>query len=444
MKNNFRQKLHLEPKKGWLNDPNGLCFFDGNYHVYFQYSPDSAYGKGNKCWGHFKSPDMLNWTFCGTVLRPDCQEDRSGVYSGCGFVKGDTLYLFYTGNVKKECNFDYITQGREANVILVTTKDGQNMSKKLTLLKNCDYPENCSCHVRDPKVWEENGVYHMVLGARTLDNKGCVLYYASCDLLKWTFEKEEIYPDFGYMWECPDIIRLSGRKYLSISPQGLEHGKFSHQNIYSSGYFNGENFIEWDYGFDFYAPQTFQAADGRTIMIGWMGIGDIPYKNPTAELGWQHSLTVPRELFVGKTGEIHALPVSEMLALRRESIEISKNAEIKCELPFELDGNAGEDFSLTLGNHLIMYFKDGVFTLSFTDKDVSGGRDTRRVKLSFISSIRILFDTSSIEIYLNDGERVMSTRFYPEDTETELKICDFTGKLYRLEGINILKGAENE
>ena len=99
---------------------------------------------------------------------------------------------------------------------------------------------------------------------------------------------------------------------------------------------------------------------------------------------------------------------------------------------------------MTLGNHLIMYFKDGVFTLSFTDKDVSGGRDTRRVKLSFISSIRILFDTSSIEIYLNDGERVMSTRFYPEDTETELKICDFTGKLYRLEGINILKGAENE
>lgn len=444
VKNDFRQKFHLEPQKGWLNDPNGLCFFNGNYHVYFQYSPENAYGKGGKCWGHFKSPDMLNWTFCGTVLRPDCPDDRSGVYSGCGFVNDDTLYLFYTGNVKKEGNFDYITQGREANTMLVTTKDGQSMSKKVTLLRNCDYPKNCSCHVRDPKVWEENGVYHMILGARTLDNKGCVLYYTSYDLLNWSFEKEESFPDFGYMWECPDIIRLGGNTYLSISPQGLNHCEFSHQNVYSSGYFKDENFIEWDYGFDFYAPQTFSAPDGRVIMIGWMGIGDIPYTNPTAELGWQHSLTVMRELFIGKTGEIYALPVSEMLELRKDFIEISNSTQTRCDLPFEIEGNAGKNFSLTLGNYLVIDYKDGIFALTFTDKKVSGGRDTRRVKLPSLSSIKILLDTSSIEIYLNGGERVMSTRFYPDDTETEIKICDFTGKLYRLGSINILKGAENE
>ena len=444
VKNDFRQKFHLEPQKGWLNDPNGLCFFDGCYHVYFQYSPDSAYGKGDKCWGHFKSPDMLNWTFCGTVLRPDCPDDRSGVYSGCGFVKGNTLYLFYTGNVKEEGNFDYVTEGRKANVILVTTKDGQNMSKKQTLLRNCDYPKNCSCHVRDPKVWEENGIYHMILGARTLDDKGCVLYYTSPDLLNWDFEKAESYPDFGYMWECPDIIRLGGKKYLSICPQGLNHGEFSHQNIYSSGYFDGKDFIEWDYGFDFYAPQTFISPDGRTIMIGWMGIGDIPYTNPTAELGWQHSLTCARELFIGKTGKVHTLPVSEMLELRGEYVEILNSAKVKCELPFEIDGKAGENFSLSLGNYMIMNFEDGVFTLSFKDEKVSGGRDLRRVKLSSVSSIRILFDTSSAEIYLNDGERVMSTRFYPENIETEISISDFTGKLYRLGSMNFLKGAENE
>ena len=444
MKNDFRQKFHLEPEKGWLNDPNGLCYFCGEYHAYFQYSPESAYGKSSKCWGHFKSPDMITWTFCGTVLRPDCPDDRSGVYSGCGFVKDDTLYIFYTGNVKKDGDFDYITSGREANVILVTTKDGQHMSKKQTLLRNCDYPKNCSCHVRDPKVWEENGVYYMILGARTLDDKGCVLYYTSKDLIKWDFCKEESCPDFGYMWECPDVIELGGKKYLSISPQGVAHGRFSHQNVYSSGYFNGNNFIEWDYGFDFYAPQTFTAPDGRKIMIGWMGIGDIPYTNPTAKLGWQHSFTVMRELFLGKNGEIHALPVSEMLSLRGECTKISKNACFTSTLPFEIDGKAGESFSLKLSDYLIMNFENGIFTLNFLDTKTGGGRDTRCTRLSSLSEIRVLFDTSSIEIYLNGGERVMSTRFYPEDTKTQIKICDFDGNLYNLKGIKVLKGAENE
>ena len=187
MKNDLRQKLHLEPTKGWLNDPNGLCFFKGEYHVYFQYSPDSAEGKGKKCWGHWSSPDLLKWKFTGTVLFPDLPEDRDGVYSGCGFVKEDTLYLFYTGNVKEAGDHDYITSGRGANVILVTTEDGHRMSPKKVLLRNQDYPDYCSCHVRDPKVWEEDGAYHMVLGARTLDSKGCVLYYVSEDLIQKDF-----------------------------------------------------------------------------------------------------------------------------------------------------------------------------------------------------------------------------------------------------------------
>ena len=444
MKNDFRQKFHLEPEKGWLNDPNGICYFCGKYHVYFQYSPENPYGKGEKCWGHWESTDMINWVFRGTVLRPDCPDDASGVYSGCGFVKGDTLYLFYTGNVKKCGNFDYITSGREANVILVTTKDGQHMSKKQTLLRNCDYPKNCSCHVRDPKVWEENGVYYMVLGARTLDDRGSVLYYTSYDLIKWEFQRQECYPNFGYMWECPDVIELGGKKILSISPQGVEHSEFSHQNVYSSGYFCGENFMEWDYGFDFYAPQTFTAPDGRKIMIGWMGIGDIPYTNPTAELGWQHSLTIMRELTFADSGEICALPVSEMLSLRGECTKISKNTCLNSSLPFELDGKAGENFSLTLGDYLNMSYTNSIFTLTFLDKKVSGGREQRRVKLSSLSDIRILFDTSSIEIYLNGGQRVMSTRFYPDDTETQIKVCDFYGNLYLLKGIKVLKGAENE
>ncbi|MBR1384605.1 MAG: glycoside hydrolase family 32 protein, partial [Ruminococcus sp.] len=317
MKNNWRQLLHLEPEKGWLNDPNGLSFFNGDYHFYFQYAPESAYGAGGKCWGHWAGKTLTDWKFTGAVLRPDFPDDRSGVYSGCGIVKDGLLYLFYTGNVKEDGDHDYVTSGRGANVILVTTADGVTMSEKRTLLRNSDYPDYCSCHVRDPKVWEEDGSYHMVLGARTLDDKGCVLFYRSDDLISWSFEKVQSVPDFGYMWECPDVIRLEGQRFLSVSPQGLSHEKCRNQNVYSSGYFryvDGElcDFEEWDYGFDFYAPQTFTAPDGRTLLVGWMGIGDIPYTNPTAELGWQHCLTVPRELTLNADGHICEKPFREL------------------------------------------------------------------------------------------------------------------------------------
>ena len=100
----------------------------------------------------------------------------------------------------------------------------------------------------------------MVLGARTLDDKGCVLFYSSGDLESWKYGGTLSTPDFGYMWECPDLLDFDGHEYLSISPQGLEHGDTKFQNVYQSGYFRYDSgmkdFTEWDMGFDFYAPQT--------------------------------------------------------------------------------------------------------------------------------------------------------------------------------------------
>ncbi len=134
------------------------------------------------------------------MLFPDSPDDADGVFSGSAVVRGDTLYLFYTGNIEQQGDFDYITAGRGANTILVATKDGVTMSEKKVLLRKSDYPDYCSCHVRDPKVWEQGGKYRMVLGARTLDDKGCVLFYRSHDLENWEFEKQVRTADFGYMW----------------------------------------------------------------------------------------------------------------------------------------------------------------------------------------------------------------------------------------------------
>lgn len=442
MKNNWRQRLHLEPPSGWLNDPNGLSFFNNEYHVYFQYAPDSACGAGGKCWGHWSGKDLLHWVYTGAVMRPDTPDDRSGVYSGCGFVRDGLLYLFYTGNVKEEGQHDYITSGRGANVILVTTKDGVHMSEKRTLLRNSDYPEYCSCHVRDPKVWEENGSFHMVLGARTLDDKGCVLFYTSEDLLSWRFEKAESVPDFGYMWECPDLIRLGESRFLSVSPQGLTHEEYRHQNVYSSGYFTYEggelkDFEEWDYGFDFYAPQTFTVPDGRTLLIGWMGIGDIPYTNPTAELGWQHCLTIPRELTVGESGQIIQRPFREIKNLKNEPVTFKDGEAVRTELPFYLEASAAEGFRLTFEDMLELSFEGGIFTLQFTNDKVGCGRDVRRVKLEQLSQLEIVADTSSLEIYLNGGEKVMSSRFYPSENEVTLIPEGIDGSIYPLGAMEV-------
>lgn len=306
----FRQKLHLMPPVGWLNDPNGLCQFKGTYHAFFQYSPFCAEG-GLKMWGHYTSSDMVKWTYAGVSLYPDQPFDCHGVYSGSAFVEDGKMYLYYTGNVKLEGGeFDYIHTGREANTILVVSEDGKHFGSKRELMRNSDYPQDLTCHIRDPKVWKKDEIYYMIQGARTQTDEGKVLIFESKDRLHWSYKGDVKTEDrFGYMWECPDYFEIEDRKILSVSVQGLEGGVWDNRNVYQSGYFQIDGDILssyklseyelWDYGFDYYAPQSFETEDGRRIHIGWMGMPDCEeYTNPTKEHGWQHCFTFPREIQV--------------------------------------------------------------------------------------------------------------------------------------------------
>ncbi len=437
----WRQSLHLEPPHGWLNDPNGLCFFNGFYHVYFQYSPNSPNGSGRKCWGHYRSTDLIKWEFTGTVLFPDTKADKDGVYSGCAVVYDDTLHIFYTGNVKEDGNHDFITSGRGANVIHVTSRDGVTVSPKEILLRNEDYPDFCSCHVRDPKVWKEDEKWHIVLGARTLDDRGCVLFYTSDDLVNWKYDKYVSVADFGYMWECPDAFELEGHKYLSISPQGLKPEELKYQNVYQSGYFLYEDglsqFTEWDMGFDFYAPQTFEAPDGRRILIGWMGIGDIPYGNPTTKLGYQHCLTIPRELSTDINGRILQNPVTELLNLRQDRKKLSDGECLESALPFELTANVNGRFNIDIENSLHLEWDGQIFTMSFTNPAFGGGRTIRRASLNDCRNIQLIADRSSIEIYLNDGSLVFGSRMYPDGNEVKITVHGINAAVFNLKEMEV-------
>lgn len=432
----YRLKFHLMPPVGWLNDPNGLCWFQDYYHVFFQYSPFDVKG-GLKVWGHYRSRDLLTWEYIGTPILPDQPYDCHGIYSGSALIDQNKMYLYYTGNVKYDGDFDYIKEGRGANTVCLKSVDGINFDQKMCLLQNQDYPAYYTNHIRDPKVWKEKNQYYMVLGGRKNTDQGAVLLYESMDGLKWNFKQELTTEDaFGYMWECPDLFLLDSKWVLSISPQGLKREEYQYQNIYQSGYFilNEKkqeeyikaDFYEWDMGFDFYAPQTFLDSKGRRILIAWMGLPDLEqeYTNPTTKEGWQHCLTVPRKID-RKGNRLLQYPVEEVEQLRGDCYKIADHTEVvlqkKC-FDLLIENITLDIFQVTIQKGLVLSYKNGIFEMSFIT-DLGAGRKVRKAKILTIESIRILMDHSSCEIFINEGEYVFTTRLYSKEKKAFIKIA---------------------
>lgn len=441
--NNWKQHYHIEPEAGWLNDPNGLCFFKGYYHVFYQYSFEPE--GGNKYWAHLKSKDLIHWEKAPLFLSPDREFDKNGVYSGSTYIKDDTMHIFYTGNVKEKGDFDYIYKGRSQNIIHVTSKDGEKTDSRGVLMYNKDYPEGLSCHVRDPKVFEYEGKYYMVLGARTMDDRGEALVFESENLENWKHIRTfETMAKFGYMWECPDLFEINGQWILMACPQGLERGKYEYQNIYSSGYFiiegdfrtNGyiTDYKESDFGFDFYAPQTF-THKGRRLLLGWMGMPDAKYTNPTVKFGYQHCMTIFRELDF-KDNTLYMNPAYELESLRKFKCDISSGEKTynisKDERAFDLElEKIGDKLNIKIFDTVELDFDAvrGDLKLSFTANGY--GRDNRYLRLKKLDSLRTLIDSSSVEIFINAGKYVMSARMYPASYET-IEVSGAAGKFYSI------------
>lgn len=435
--------FHLIPPSGWLNDPNGLCQFKGTNHIYYQYTPfDATWGM--KLWGHYTTEDWVTYKEYEPFLFSDIKDDRDGVYSGSAFIKDDEIYFYYTGNVKyTDKKYDYISAGREQNTIMIRSKDGFTYDEKRTILKNSDYP-NMSCHVRDPQIIERDGVFYMVLGARDLEDRGCVLIYSSKDLENWSYHMRiDSQEKFGYMWECPNLIEISGKMFLICCPQGVEQVGIDYANIYQCGYFPVDinfkereytlgKFIELDRGFDIYAPQTFTDEKGRKILIGWMGIPDAEYTNEeTVKNGWQHALTLPRELKV-KNGKIIQIPLEEFKKLRVEQKEIANYENV--ELIFEFE--SCKKIEIILRESIKLIYNDGILTLNL--KKCGLGRDERSVKLEKLESLNIFLDNSSIEIFINYGEEVFTSRCYCKILETKVNLKG-EYKLKKFKGYEIKK-----
>ena len=169
---------------------------------------------------------------------------------------------------------------------MVISDDGINFGEKVCLMKNDDYPDDLTLHVRDPQIIKNGDHYYMILGARTNQDVGCCLLYRSDDLVNYKLVNRIISNEpFGLYVGMPNLVKFDEQMILFCCPQGVETAGYDYENLYQNGYYliNGDlekdyrlsEFIEFDHGFDYYAPQLFIDEQGRTIIIGWMGMPDV-------------------------------------------------------------------------------------------------------------------------------------------------------------------------
>lgn len=452
----YRLTYHLMPTIGLLNDPNGLSFFNGRYHFFYQWNPLEE-SHGAKFWGHYSSEDLTAWRHEPIALVPSEWYERNGCYSGSAVVSDDHLYLFYTGNVKNDSG------ERETYQCLAVSEDGVYFEKKGPIIT---LPEGFTAHFRDPKVWKRGATWHMVIGAQTLEGCGAVVLYTSADLYHWTYRGiiagagRSGLGDFGYMWECPDLLEFEEGDVLLISPQGIEPEEDRYQNLFQSGYMTGSldvdssrfshgDFSELDKGFDFYAPQTMTDEAGRRILVAWMGMTDSqePY-HPTLDYRWIHALTIPRELEL-KDGVLLQRPVKELKKLRAGAFNVRSKKLLAGER-WDFDGMGVESkelilnileagsFSIRIRNEAEIHYdcQKGRVTLTRHRLD-DGSVERRRVDVSHVHQLHLFLDHSSLELFLNDGEHVFTARYFPDVSDDSIVLLPKQNVMFSVEAYSL-------
>ncbi|MCM2446273.1 sucrose-6-phosphate hydrolase [Rahnella sp. CG8] len=425
---NHYPRWHLAPVTGLMNDPNGFIHFQGRYHLFYQWNPLSC-SHQNKYWGHWSSDDLLHWQHEPIALLPDQTYDCNGCYSGSAVEYQGKLTLCYTGNVE----FD----------------DGNRTAWQCLAIQNADggfdklgpvvpLPEGYTGHVRDPKIWCDANCWYMVLGAQDKNLRGKVLLLRSDNLHDWTRIGEIAgstlggLAETGYMWECPDFFMLDGKTILLFCPQGIarEASRFlnTHPAAYLCGDFDMGTFTfrhgpvnEVDAGFEFYAPQTTLTADGRRLLVGWMGVPDgEEMRQPTLACGWIHQMTCMRELTF-RNGKLYQQPVQELQQLRGVRQSWSGGADSAPTLNAQslelvIEKQSPESLTLDFASTLILRWDD--YGLRLARCSLENDEWQYRYWPGQVRNLHILCDRSSIEIFINDGEGVMSNRYFPNNPAT--------------------------
>lgn len=450
-----RPAFHLSVRTGWLNDPNGFSYYNGKYHMFYQYNPYDSHWDSMH-WGHAVSEDLLHWEYLPAALAPDESYDRDGCFSGSAVTLPDgRQLLMYTGVVRERHNNGTIVDSQNQ---CIAVGDGVDYEKceNNPVINAQDLPDGFSRHdFRDPKMWQkEDGTYCCVIGGRTEDGGGQILLFSSSDGFSWKYEKVLAANNnrFGLMWECPDFFILDGKAVLLTSPQDMLPVGFEYHNGNGTLCLIGDfdeatsTFTEQynqsiDYGIDFYAPQTVLTPDGRRVMIGWMQNWDTCSIKAQNTL-WFGQMSIPRELHV-KNGRLYQTPIQELNQLRRNRVEyhdvllgnkisdrivLKEISGRKVDMELTIRPEEGQDiyheFVLNFAEddkcHTSLSFHTRNSILKI-DRKFSGSRRAiihqRRSLVNSENSVlklRVILDRFSVEIFVNDGEQAMTATIYTE------------------------------
>ncbi len=448
-------RFHVTAPSGWINDPNGLCFFNGRYHAFFQHHPYSSTW-GPMHWGHASSSDLATWQEEPIALAPGepGDDDADGIWSGSAVVHEGILYAFYTGN--RWVNGVDDSDGKYQTQMLATSSDGIHFAKHGAVVPPI------AADARDPKVFWVKDRWYMTIGAN-INDRGHVLLYSSRDLHNWS-EEGSLFEDPDstvFMIECPDFFPIGDKWVLLYGPMVNKpvRSGYALRNGHNAGYVvgtwsPGEKFMPetsyrpLDWGHHFYATQSMAAPDGRRIAFGWMG----EFANPLATQadGWSGQLSVPRVLSLSSDLVLLSTPVEELKNLfssptsyshtlgANERFEVSSIPSSRISLKVDL--NKDVPLQVPTCEQVVLRFTRGSSSatklvldtlarrvhLVYGDSN-GAGRGYRSAPWTPSEDITFYLDKGSIEIFIGEGRETLSSLDFEGEGSRHLSVHTVNG-----------------
>lgn len=433
----MRPQFHLLPAKNWMNDPNGPIYFNGKYHMFFQYNPHAATW-GDMSWNHAISDDMLHWKHLPLALIPTPgSPDSYGCFSGSAIRVGKRVYAVYTGT-------------RKSTSELATIRDGNNDIQESQCLAWSDDPKLVAwtkasqpivsrppkgmsiTGFRDPSAWKQGDWYYMTVGSGVAKVGGCVLLYRSKDMKSWEYMHEltsgswngrsTANPcDDGEMWECPEFFALDDGHVLIYSTLGKvfwQSGELDEATMKFRALKTGV--LDLD---AFYAPKTQLDASGRRVLWGW-----IPERRSEAamrEAGWSGMMSLPRVMSLDKDGSLR-IKILPQTAVLREGVlpqEESRSGVVRTlrQASGEIfcTGVPGKSFEFRLSTD-----SAELLHVAYSVEKHAFMADGKEVKLQAgdVPMLHAFVDGSVIEVIL--GERIGYTKrfYYTGTTAPDIRV----------------------
>lgn len=420
----YREQYHFAPFKNWANDPNGLCWYKGKYHLFYQANPNSQEWD-DMYWGHAASPDLIHWVHLPLVFEPQRELFgnpliKGGAFSGSAVAFENEVLFYFTRHIgpKVDC-----AQTKEWQVF-AKSSDMLTFEKERTIIS--EKPKGVEWDFRDPKVFFSSGIWYMAL-ASNLNGDPTILLYSSDDMYNWKYENPLVVEKIEKCasFECPDCFELDG-KFVAVGAllNHLDEHKRKTMTKYYIGDFadrklNVQATGWYDFGSNFYAVQSFEH-EGRRIAIGW--ICDSYFEHIKVKDGVCGSFSIPRVVSV-RNNRLYMVPVPEIYFLKDKLIYSGKSEAVSFDnikgnsYYAKLEFSKSTDFNILLGksgdSSISLQRAEGVTKIKTVGVKSEDAEFTADVE--DIADIEIFVDRRVVEVYINQGFAAGTKLFYNQN-----------------------------